>query len=53
MPQIRFWEVVNDSAGVDVARVRNVDGALAAFYDWDLSLEPHPQRAGIDPEFPG
>jgi hypothetical protein len=42
-----------DSAGVDVARVCNVDGAFAAFHDRDLSLEPHPQRTGADPEFPG
>jgi hypothetical protein len=53
MHQVRFWRVIYDSAGVDVARVRNVDGALAAFHDWDVSLEPYPQRTRTDPEFPG
>ena len=50
--RFRFWRVVHDSAGVDVARIRNVDDAVAAFHDWGVSLEPNSQRAGPDPEFP-
>jgi hypothetical protein len=52
MHQFRFGRFIYDSADVDVAWVRNLDFALAAFHDWDLSLEPYPQRAGTDPEFP-
>ena len=38
---------------MDAARVCDVDSAPAAVHDRDLSLDPHLQRNGTDPGFPG